>query len=257
MQLNLIDIGSSEGLGIPWRDNRDVGHVLSFEPNEPQHVDGLRISYPTAVWNYDGEGRFTVYCEGGWGSSLLKQNVDWVRENFETIRNQGNRELNDTWFDRAIPRGDFTCTVRRLDTVLADLPNRPRYHFLKSDTQSGEWFVLDGARQFLKDECLGAELECFRYPLYAGLRKEDEVIKLMDELGFDPWGWTGYQNSFLSQADRLFIRRDVSAADVPLVNAIKAAYGVARQDDIIKPKPKRRSIARRFISRVSGWSGRG
>src|SRR5690606_34624972 len=144
------------------------------------------------------------------------------RDNFDWLTNMGKRSLAETWFDRAEPRGTFACPVRKLDTILADLPNRPRFHFLKSDTQSGEWFVLDGAREFLASECLGVELECFRYPLYEGLKTEEEVFALMDDLGFDRWGWTGYQNSFLSQADYLFLRRDVTEADRPAWEAIRS-----------------------------------
>lgn len=61
MQINLIDIGSVDGLDAPWNGSDRVGHVLSFEPNEPPRHEERLISYPTAVWNYDGEAEFTVY----------------------------------------------------------------------------------------------------------------------------------------------------------------------------------------------------
>jgi FkbM family methyltransferase len=247
MQLGLIDIGSRGGLENPWRRAPGlIGKVLAFEPNDELRDGGNRLSYPTAVWNYDGEADFTVYGEHGFGSSLLPQNVEWVRENFARIGNQGNHRLAATWFDRAQPKGSFTCPVRKLDTILADIPTRPRFHFLKSDTQSGEWFVIDGARDFLANECLGVELECFRYPLYEGLRTEDEVFALMDELGFDRWGWTGYQNTFLSQADYLFLKRNPAAADRVAVGAIKALYRTEGPDSLIK----RASIAERALYKV-------
>lgn len=249
MQINLIDIGSVDGLDAPWNGSDRVGHVLSFEPNEPPRHEERLISYPTAVWNYDGEAEFTVYGYAGRGSSLLRQNVEWARENFEVLKGQGNARLNNTWFKRAKPKGVFMCPVRRLDTILADLPNRPRYHFLKSDTQSGEWFVLDGARQYLADECLGVELECFRYPLYKGLETENRVIDLMNELGFEEWGWTGYQNSFLSQADRLFLRKDVAEQDRTIVESIKETYGVRDRGALIKQK-KRPSIFKRISRKL-------
>src|SRR5690606_32426013 len=110
----------------------------------------------------------------------------------------------------------------------------------------GEWFVLDGARDFLASECLGVELECFRYPLYEGLKTEEEVFALMDDLGFDRWGWTGYQNSFLSQADYLFLRRDVTEADRPAWEAIRSLYRTSGADSLIK----RASVTERVVHKV-------
>lgn len=236
MRLNLIDVGATGGLELPWRRKPGlIGTVLSFEPNEPPSVSPGRISHDTAVWNYDGEATFTIYGEGGTGSSLLPQNYDWVRDNFDRIRHLGDPQLADTWLQRSQPKGTFTCQVRKLDTVLADLgPDRPRFQFLKSDTQSGEWFVLDGARDYLANECLGLELECYRFPLYKGLKTEDEVSALLDDLGFERCGWTGYKASFASQADYLFLKRDPAPKDRPYVEAIRRLYGVSGRNSIIK-----------------------
>lgn len=247
MQLNLIDIGAHGGLEFPWRRNPGIiGTTLSFEPNDEPRDEPGRMVRDCAIWNYDGEAEFTVYGEHGFGSSLLKQNVDWVRENFDWLKSRGNPRLANTWLDRATPKGTFTCRVRKLDTVLAEMPDRPRFHFLKSDTQSGEWFVLDGARDFIANECLGVEFELFRYPLYEGLRTDEEVRDLMADLGFSECGSTPWQNSFESQCDVLFIKRDVAEADRGVVEAIRGLYGVDRGNRWIKQA----SIGERILHKL-------
>ena len=55
---------------------------------------------------------------------------------------------------------------------------------MKSDTQSGEFFVLEGAKKYLENDCIGLELELFRYPLYQNLVTEEEVKSYLAELGF-------------------------------------------------------------------------
>ncbi|BAC91719.1 hypothetical protein [Gloeobacter violaceus] len=82
-KINLIDIGAVGGLGLPWQGHQDkLDWVLSFELNEPPQLTGKRLRYDCAVWNFDGEATFHVSGIHGTGSSLLKQNIDWVRQNY-------------------------------------------------------------------------------------------------------------------------------------------------------------------------------
>jgi len=239
-KINLIDIGAIGGSQLPWSRHLDkVGTTLSFEPNEDPVLVGKNLKYNCAVWNFDGVSQFHVYGERGTGSSLLTQNFESVKENFELIKNQGNEMLNSTWFDRSTEIKSFQCPVKKLDTILSEL-NRERssqikYHFLKSDTQSGEFFVLDGARQYLESDCLGLDLELFRYPLYSGMVLEDDVKEFLYGLGFKIAGWTGYQNSFLSQADYLFLRAQPrSGEEEKIINLIKEIYAPKGNEKIIK-----------------------
>jgi hypothetical protein len=95
-KINIIDVGSVSGFDFPWKNHTQfVDWSLSFEPNEPSVLDGKNLKYDSAVWNFDGEATFYVSVPNGTGSSLLKQNYDWVKENFESIRSQGNQKLND------------------------------------------------------------------------------------------------------------------------------------------------------------------
>ncbi len=109
------------------------------------------------------------------------------------------------------------------------------FHFLKSDTQSGEFFVLEGAKNYLKNDCIGLELELFRYPLYKNLVTEDKVKAYLNDLGFYVAGWTGYQNSFASQADYLFLRKNPrSEEEIKMIGLIKSVYNPRGSENLIK-----------------------
>lgn len=197
---------------MPWKNHKNkVGKVLCFEPNDEPLVEESKITYNTGVWNHDGEEKFYRSGLYGHGSSLLKQNESWVMENYNQIKNEGDKLLNSTWSERSVVTGEGIISVKKLDTILKNLRETlkggDKYHFLKSDTQSGEWFVLDGAQGYIEKDCLGLELELYRYPLYEGMVLENEVKKMLDDMGFQIMGWTGYHNSFNSQADYLFIRK--------------------------------------------------
>ncbi|MEB3179503.1 MAG: FkbM family methyltransferase [Nostocaceae cyanobacterium] len=244
-KINLIDIGAVGGLDVPWKFHQDkIGRSLSFEPNEPPILTGEHLRYDCAVWNFDGEAKFYVSGPNGTGSSLLKQNFDWVRENFEKIKNNGNQKLNDSWFERSKITKEFPCKVKKLDTILEELKKSTGeyipFHFLKSDTQSGEFFVLEGAEKYLLEDCLGLELELFRYPLYEHLVTEDSVKSHLNDLGFYVAGWTGYQNSFNSQSDYLFLRKNPRNKDEEnILNLILRVYNPQGKNKIIKSKLSR------------------
>lgn len=241
-KINIIDIGSVGGFDIPWKNHTDsIDWSLSFEPNETSIINGKNLKYDCAVWNFDGEAPFYVSGRDGVGSSLLKQNYNWVKENFERISSEGNPILNNTWLKRSQITKEFLCPVKKIDTILGEIDkllgkNIP-FHFLKSDTQSGEFFVLEGAKKYLENDCIGLELELFRYPLYQNLVTEDEVKSYLAELGFYVAGWTGYRNSFASQADYLFLRETPrSQEELELIDLIKSIYKPKGSDNLIKQK---------------------
>ena len=241
--IDLIDIGAVGGLGPPWRAHPEaVGHVLGFEPNQPPRQDGRRWTYDSAIWHRNGRARFFISGDDGSGSSLLRQNPAWVAANFARLAKDGDRRLNRSWQERSRITQVVEVEVRRLDSVLAELGaaagGGPRFRFLKSDTQSGEWFVLQGAQDFLARDCVGLELELFRYPLYRGMVLEDAVKAWLAERGFRVAGWSGYQASFASQADYLFLRaapRD--AEEQALVQTIAAVYAPKGPARLIKQPP--------------------
>lgn len=233
-----------------------VDWTLSFEPNEAAELKCKKLRYNCAVWNFDGDAKFYVSGPNGVGSSLLKQNYDWVKANFESIRSKGDPALNDTWFERSQITKEFLCPVKRLDTVLGELKmslgKHVPFHFLKSDTQSGEFYVLDGAREYLERDCVGLELELYRYPLYEKLITEDEMKRQLDEMGFYVAGWTGYLNSFASQADFLFLRRQPrSEEERQAIEVIRSIYKPHGPQKLIKQPSRISSFIHKIKSKLS------
>lgn len=262
-KINLIDVGAVNGFDPPWASHQSkIGKSLSFEPNEPASLTGDHLRYNTAIWNKDGESTFYVSGPNGVGSSLLKQNHDWVKSNFDAVRHQGDSHLNSTWFERSVVTKEFTCNVNRLDTVLAnirkELGSDIRFQFMKSDTQSGEYFVLEGAETFIDEDCIGLELELYRYPLYIGLVTEEQVKDYLSDKGFEVAGWTGYMNSFESQADYLFLRKTPrNDTERILIELVKEVYRPAGPEKLIKQTSLKTRIRRRLVSVAKKIFGQG
>ena len=187
--------------------------------------------------------------------TLLEPNHEWVKANFERIRHEGNLKFNDTWFERSVVKKTVTLPVRKLDTVLADLGKllaeqgkpMPKFHFLKSDTQSGEFYVLEGAENWLKTDCIGLEIEAFRYPMYKGVVIDTDVKKYLEKLGFEQIGWTGYMYSFNAACDYLFVRKHPrNSEEKQLIASIKAIYQPKGRYGIIKQITLQDQIRRRI-----------
>ncbi|MBD2664823.1 hypothetical protein B6N60_04095 [Richelia sinica FACHB-800] len=250
-KINLIDIGSVGGFDIPWSFNTDkIEYSLSFEPNDQPILNSKNLRYNSAIWNFDGEANFYVSGHNGTGSSLLKQNFTWVNNNFDAIKNNGNKKLNQSWFERSKITNEFKCQVKKLDTVLSEIHaaigEDIKFHFLKSDTQSGEYYVLEGAENFLKTDCLGLELELYRYPLYENIILEQEVKDYLRSLGFFVAGWTGYKNSFESQADYLFLKKEAkNQEEQNIIDLIKEVYKPQRGGII-----KHRSLLQKVTAKL-------
>ncbi len=82
-----------------------------------------------------------------------------------------------------------------------------------------------GAENFIKNECLGLELELFKNYLYENIKLESEIKEFLFDYGFRVAGWTGYKNSFLSQADYLFLKtRNLSREDKIKIDFIEKIY---------------------------------
>lgn len=182
--VNLIDVGAAGGLPSPWQENKDrIDALLSFEPRDMPGRNGKHISLDVALWREPCERPFYLYAgHGGVGSSLFHQNVAYVRENFETIRTRGPKDLAETWFERAELSGSHQVSCRTLDDVLSELD--VNFHFMKIDAQGAEYEILQGARSFLEGGCLGRHLELFVIPLYEGITLLPEVEAFLGEFGF-------------------------------------------------------------------------
>lgn len=223
--LGFIDVGSVGGLPDPWRANANlVKFLLNFEPNEKSSCGPDFLTYNTAVWESDVTLPFYVYKGfNHTGSSLFKQNIDYVRQNFEYLRSRGNSDLAESWFDRSSLVSTTKLKCRSLDSILAEeLPLIP-FHFMKVDTQGAELNILKGATGLLSGTCVGLHLELFTIPLYEGIVLLDGVQDFLFEFGFELVKTFPAHGTFDSQNDCLFLKK---SGDPEVLGLIKRVYGL-------------------------------
>lgn len=219
--VGLIDVGSVGDLPHPWHERADlIDHVLKFEPRDPRGETRNVVTIDAALWSEPATLPFYV-CAGqsGQGSSLFRQNVDYVRENFDTLRKVGPSHLADTWFERSgLDRVvEIQCT--NLDTVLAT--RSELYHVLKIDAQGAEKQILQGAANYLASgDCVALHLELFRIPLYEGIALRPEVEELVDGMGFSLVKEFPPHGSFDSQNDCVFFRRGAVGSEIDAVRKV-------------------------------------
>ncbi|CDO88363.1 FkbM family methyltransferase [Mycobacterium triplex] len=220
--VGLIDVGSVGPLPDPWHQRSDlVSHVLKFEPRDPRGEKPRVVTVDAALWSEPATLPFYIYSgQAGHGSSLFREDQDYVRQNFETLRTLGPPQLAETWFDRVQLDHieEIQCTT--LDAVLADRVEP--YHVLKIDAQGAERQILEGAANYLAGgDCLALHLELFRLPLYRGITLRPEVQAMVDDLGFSLVKEFPPHGTFDSQNDCVFLRR---GAGGPVADAIRLAY---------------------------------
>lgn len=221
--LGFIDVGSGGGpLPVPWHINSwRIRDLLRFEPRA---TEGQRnrsiISVDAALWSEHGEREFHVsIAKSGSGSSLLKQNVEYVREHFDELKTRGNHSLATSWFERSEVSEVESVTCEMLDDVLQSM-NR-NYHFIKVDAQGADYQVLRGGESFLRDSCIGIHCELFTLPLYQDMTLLPDVVDYCDSLGFDLAQKFPPHGSFDSQHDCLFLKRGATG---PQMDSVRRAY---------------------------------
>ncbi len=224
-QINFIDIGSVGGLPSPWRENaRLVKFLLNFDPFNSVTRTVNSLTYNTAAWDEDTTLPFYVYK--GFqhtGSSLFRQNTEYVRDNFDTLSLRGDRLLVDTWFQRSTLVKTIEVKCRRLDGLLAEhLPAVP-FHFMKIDAQGAEFRILNGAKSMLSRTCIGLHLELFSLPLYKGIVLREEVTGYLGTFGFELVKMFPPHGSFDSQNDCLFLK---NGADSDILRTIRKVYAI-------------------------------
>jgi FkbM family methyltransferase len=220
--VGLIDVGSVGPLPAPWHQRSDLlSHVLKFEPRDPRGEASRVVTIDAALWSESARLPFYVYAgQAGHGSSLFPANVDYVRDNFDTLRNLGPSHFAETWFERV--RLDhieeIDCTT--LDAVLAD--RAEPYHVLKIDAQGAERQILEGAANYLSDgDCVALHLELFRRPLYEEIALRPEVEEMVEGMGYSLVKEYPPHGTFDSCNDCVFLRRGATG---PVADAIRVAY---------------------------------
>ena len=221
--INFIDVGSINGLSEPWnRHARKIKNLLNFDPFETSHTNKSVITSSTALWESDAELPFYIYKGlDGTGSSLYRQNIEYVRQNFESLRRLGPPELAETWFERSslVEVRRLSCTT--LDNVIArTLPNTS-FHFLKIDAQGAEFNILKGGHQLLATSCVGLHLELFTIPLYEGIALLPEVECFLRRYSFELYRKNPPHGTFDSQHDCIFLKTN---GDPALIAKIKDIY---------------------------------
>ena len=222
--VNLIDVGAAGDLPSPWQENRDrIKFLLSFEPREGDLRTSRHISINTALWKEPCKRTFYIHAgHGGAGSSLFRQNFEYVEKNFESLRTRGPKDLAETWFERSKLVESRQVSCQTLDSVLREL--KVEFHFLKIDAQGAEYEILQGGRNFIATGCLGLHLELFVIPLYQGITLLPEVEAYLGQFGFVLARKFPAHGTFDSQHDCLFLKDGV---DSDQLRVIKSVYGIA------------------------------
>lgn len=224
--IDLIDVGSIGALPRPWNENASrISHLVKFEPRDEGAPARPHITTcNTVLWSEECERDFYVYRGGGGtGSSLYRQNFDYVRENFEQLRRHGPQRLAESWFDRSQLERVERLRCRRLDDVLANLERELRSPFLKIDAQGAEYEILRGAEDLLEGDCAGLHLELFTVPLYEGITLLPRVVDYLAGFGFELALQYPAHGSFHSQHDCVFLRSGSTTADAAVIRKI---YGL-------------------------------
>ena len=223
--VNLIDVGSAGGLPGEWRNHAyRIRHLLNFEPLDRAGASGTVTSVSAALWRTAETRDFYVYRGEGYGNSLLRQNVAYVRAHFDELRRRGPSNLADTWFDRAEVVETVQVQTTTLDDVLDSLGRKVKYVFLKIDAQGADLAILQGAERFLAEDCIGIQLEAFTIPLLEEVPLLDEIDAYLDRRGFTRVLSQPPQGTFDCAQDVLYLRRDATPS--PALGAIKAVYAI-------------------------------
>lgn len=219
--VGLIDVGSIGGLPAPWRRNAgQIGFLLNFEPNDKANRQQRILTLDTALWSESTERKLYVYSGyQATGSSLFEQNFEYVDANWDVLKHIGPPELATTWHERSRLVQAVSVQCRALDEVLVENVLSKRLHFLKIDAQGAEFEILDGARKFLSEQCVGLHLELFSLPLYKEIRLKPDVIDLLARFGFDLVKEFPPHGSFNSQNDCIFLHRERGPENVRRVIA--------------------------------------
>lgn len=213
--INFIDIGSDGILPKPWLQRPElIHHLVKFEPRNRPATNKNVISIDKALWCSNEERPFYIYKGfNHTGSSLFKQNFQYVRDNFDVLKKKGPPQLADTWFDRSALVGEERLNCMRLDDVLEQYQLKSGYDFIKIDAQGAEFQILQGAGKVLNGSCIGLHLELFTIPLYEGIVLLDEVAGYLSRFGFTLEKKFPPHGSFDSQHDCLFLKNSTNQKD--------------------------------------------
>ncbi len=224
--LNFIDVGALGDLPEPWFTHaKYIAKLLSFEPLEKAAEHPNIITSQAALWEEEATLPFYIYQGlGGSGSSLFKQNYEYVEKNYESLCQRGNPWLAQTWFERSQLASEQEVRCTTLDQVLTSLSPPISFDFMKIDAQGAEFQILKGGEAFLENHCLGLQLELFNIPLYKGIALLPEVESYLASKGFELVKKYLAHGSFASQHDCVFLKKHPPEAAYPKMQLLRKVY---------------------------------
>jgi FkbM family methyltransferase len=223
--IDFIDVGAVGSLPPPWNFNADeIRFLLKFEHRDKPRRNKNIMAFDAVLWKENLEKEFYIYKGfGGSGSSLFRQNVEYVKQNFDQLGRRGLPELADTWFERSRLDKVEKVKCRKLDDILLELNDNIEFDFLKIDAQGAEYEILQGAKNLLSTSCVGLHLELFVVSLYKGITLLPEVEKYLNQFGFKLVKKFPPHGTFDSQHDCVFLKQD---GNFEILQTIKRIYGL-------------------------------
>lgn len=224
--ISFIDVGSIGQLPSPWLDNANIiKHVLKFEPQDKFVNEDNITGLDYALWKEKTIREFYIFKGfNSTGSSLFKQNIEYVKENYDDLIKRGPRKLALSWFERSELIKTLNIECEMLDNILTRFEEP--FDFLKIDAQGAEYEILKGSSKFLQNDCLGLHLELFNIPLYKGIKLLPEVEKFVKKFGFSLALKMASHGTFDSQHDCIFLKENVEPKNQNKLNTIKETYKI-------------------------------
>lgn len=200
----VLDVGANVGqYATSLREADFKGRIVSFEPlsapfsvlERAASTDPLWECRRCALGDIDGTAVMNVAGNGGGSSSVLQML-------------KAHREA----FPQANYIGTEGVTMRRLESVAAEILRPDDVGFLKIDVQGFEKQVLSGGASTVSDRCVGVQIELSFVPLYDGGMLAQEALDLVQALGFTLRGFAPFfvdvRTGEVLQADGVFFRAD-------------------------------------------------
>lgn len=188
IEIFLLDVGASGGIDQFWNQFRPHLRAVGFDPlvNEVERLNAEepdpKVSYE-AAWIGDGlrrswpEGRMPAFITSA-QRAIMNKNLDYAKKVFNS-----DRELI---YSEQLLRLDDFAERAGLDDV----------DVVKIDTDSFDYFVLEGSRRLLTEgKVLLVECECQFHELIESWPVFADIDRFMREAGYrlvdlDPWHYT-------------------------------------------------------------------
>ena len=208
--INIFDVGANEGRWIDRAvNNFNNPFIHAFEPADKE-FNILKNKYSSkkniilnncALGEIKEEKEFNINYKGSLSSFYdVYESTDWFK------RQQNNKKL----FDK-----NFTLKKEKvkIDTIdnYVETKNIKIIDIIKIDTQGYEKFIIEGAKQYLKN-CKILYCEVSLKEVYTSAPLWFEIIDILKLQGFEiasiENGFTEKLNNNLLQADIIFVRND-------------------------------------------------